>query len=112
MKKQYIALFIIAGAAVGIYGILTQQVLLAAGLLVIIAVGAVLAHVYPRLTSSAKDGDWNNEVSAIVAGAAVAGICVMIHAEYLLWAIALAALFLIQLSLTRIEKRLEKLEKI
>ena len=112
MKKQYIALFIIAGAAVGIYGILTQQVLLAAGLLVIIAVGAVLAYVYPRLTSSTKDGDWNNEVSAIVAGAAVAGICVMIHAEYLLWAIALAALFLIQLSLTRIEKRLEKLEKI
>jgi hypothetical protein len=33
------------------------------------------------------------------------------HVEYLLWAVAIAALFLIQQSLARIEKRLEKLEK-
>ena len=111
MKKLYLILFIIAGAAVGIYGIITMQLLLAACLILIIVLACGLATLYPRLGSQGATSDWNNEFSAIIAGAAVAGICVLIHAEYLLWAIALAALFLIQLSLSRIEKRLEKLEK-
>jgi hypothetical protein len=111
MKKLYLILFVIAGAAVGIYGVFTMQLLLAAGLLAIIVLAAGLVNLYPRLRSHGAAGNRDDEVSAIIAGAAVAGICVMIHAEYFLWAIALAALFLIQLSLSRIEKRLEKLEK-
>lgn len=111
MEKRYIIPFVIAGAVAGIYGILTQQLLLAAGLIAIIALGCGLAILYPRLRSQGTTRGWNNEWSAIIAGAAVAWICVSIHAEYLLWAIALAALFLILISLSRIEKRLEKREK-
>lgn len=111
MKKMYILLFIAAGAAAWIYGILTDQVVVALGLLLIIIGAAACAYLYPGLKGSARENDWNDPWSAIIVAAIVAGFCVMIHAEFLLLAVALAALFLIQLSLARIEKRLEKLEK-
>jgi xanthine/uracil permease len=112
MKKQYIIVFIAAGAAAWIYGILTDQIMVALVLFAIIICAAIGAYLYPRLKEPAREGDWNDDPwSAIIVAAIVAGFCVMIHAEFLLWAVALAALFLIQQSLARIEKRLETLEK-
>jgi len=108
MEKKYLALFTVIGAAIAVYGFVTLQVALAALLLVLVFLGAL----YVQIRSSPSGLEiWNEGWSAIIAGAVVAGIFVMLHVEFLLWAIAIAALLLIQQSLARIERRMEKLEK-
>lgn len=108
MEKKYLALLTIIGAAIAVYGFATMQLLLAALLLVLVFLGAL----YVQIRSSPSGPEsWNEGWSAIIAGAVVAGIFVMLHIEFLLWAIAIAALLLIQQSLARIERRMEKLEK-
>ena len=105
MEKKYLILFTVIGAAIAVYGFVTMQVVLAALLLVLVFLGAL----YVRIRSSPQGPEsWNEGWSA---AAGVAGIFVMLHVEFLLWAIAIAALLLIQQSLARIERRLEKLEK-
>jgi hypothetical protein len=110
MEKRYMVMFIAAGAAIGVYGALTQQILLAALLLLLVILGAVGVYIHQRSTPSEPE-IWNDGWSAIIAGAAIGYVFSIMHVEYLLWAVAIAALFLIQQSLARIEKRLEKLEK-
>ncbi|MFA5237095.1 MAG: hypothetical protein WC362_04490 [Methanoregula sp.] len=86
---------------------LTMQILLAALLLVLVFLGALYVQI--RSSPSAPES-WNEGWSAIIAGAVIAGIFVMLHEGFLLWAIALAALLPIQQSLARIERRMEKRE--
>ncbi|MFZ1127294.1 hypothetical protein [Methanoregula sp.] len=108
MEKKYLVLFTVIGAAIAVYGFVTLQVVLAALLLVLVFLGALYVQIRSLPSGPAS---WSEGWSAIIAGAVVAGIFVMLHVEFLLWAIAIAALLLIQQSLARIERRLEKMEK-
>jgi hypothetical protein len=108
MEKKYLVLFTVIGASIAVYGFVTLQVVLAALLLVLVFLGALFVHIR---SSPQGPESWNEGWAAVIAGAVVAGIFVMLHVEFLLWAIAIAALLLIQQSLARIERRLEKLEK-
>jgi hypothetical protein len=108
METKYLVLFTVIGAAIVVYGFVTLQVVLAALLLVLVLIGALFVHIR---SSPQGPESWNEGWAAVIAGAVVAGIFVILHVEFLLWAIAIAALLLIQQSLARIERRLEKLEK-
>jgi len=103
MESRYVVLLAIIGAAVGIYGTVTGQVLVAGLFLGLILL--VLLYYHFRTTRrqpGLPDDGW----FAIILAAIVAWTCTAMHAEFLLWAVAIAALFLIQQSLARIEKRL------
>ncbi|MDD1703487.1 MAG: hypothetical protein LUQ31_10965 [Methanoregula sp.] len=107
MDKKYRVIFAAAGAAIVIYGCLTLQYIIAGLLLVLLILAALLIHLR---SVPQEQHPWNDGWSAIIAGAAVGYVFSTMHAEYILWALAIAALLLIQQSLARIEKRLENLE--
>jgi ABC-type glycerol-3-phosphate transport system permease component len=107
VEKKYLIILTILAAVTAAYGILSMQVLVAAGLLVLLVL-LVLAFYLQVRGEPQYSGLRDDGLSAIIAGALVAGVFAMMHLEVLLWAVALAALFLIEQSLERIEKRLEK----
>lgn len=105
MEKKYLIFFTFIGAVIAAYGIFSGQFLMTACLLVLV----VLVALYIHFRSSPQQPAFRNEGwSAIIAAAVITGLFYSMHGEVLLWAVALAALFLIEQSLARIEKRLDK----
>lgn len=108
MESKYLILLTIISAAIAVYGIITMQLLMAALLVgLVVLVGAYIQY---RRTPQ-QPGSPDEGLSTILLAAVIAGIFSLLHLEFLLWAVALAALFLIQQSLARIEKRLANPEK-
>jgi hypothetical protein len=114
LEKKYIILLaaasvvIGAGAVLKICGVFSPEILLVSVICISVILGAL--YLFFRADFLLPD-QWRDGWSAILAGAIVAWLFVAMHAEFLLWAVALAALFLIQQSQSRIERRLENLEK-
>jgi hypothetical protein len=114
LQKHYLLVMILTMAAVSIVGAITMQ-LLAAGLVILFIVGVTLVIGGLRkerspVTGCARSLETMDEGSVVIAAAllAFAGMALTV---WVVWAVALAVLFLIQQSLSRIEHRLDALEK-
>jgi hypothetical protein len=103
-------LIVLAGiiAVVAIIGMITMQLLAATIVIVLIVAGALLVKF---LSGRAElQQELPGEGEAIVAGVIFAVVGQAIG-QWLLWAVALAVLFMIHQSLSRMENRLEILGK-
>jgi hypothetical protein len=108
--KQTAILILLAAIIIiiGIIGIATMQLLAAAVVIVLIAVCALLVKFLSGRTELQQELPGEGE--AIIAGVIFAVVGPALG-QWLLWAVALAVLFMIYQSLSRIEKRLETLGK-
>ncbi|MDD1694880.1 MAG: hypothetical protein LUQ71_09170 [Methanoregula sp.] len=66
-----------------------------------------VVHQAPQCNAPQQTGLLYDGGSAAILAAVVAGICSMMHVEFLLWDVALAALFLIPQLLSWIKERME-----
>ena len=108
VEKKYFVMVAACIIAIGIFGALTAQVLVAAALIVMVAGCTIILNRYRGGTSiPAEDPEGGEAILAAVI-VTIAGALV---SQWLLWAVAIVALLLIQQSLSRIERRLTALEK-
>lgn len=108
-RAHYLLFMFLIIAAVAIFGIITMQ-LLAATLVIMAILGVTFIIGGARRFrlqggDPARDPDSMDEGSAVIAAVIIAFIG-MAMSVWLVWAVALAILFLIQQSLARIERRL------
>ena len=104
-SKQTTIIIILAGIilAIGIIGAVTMQLMAAAVLIVLIATGALLVKF---LSGRIEVRDEHPGEGEAIVAAVLFALIGMAGAQWLIQAAALAALFMILLSLWRIEKRL------
>ncbi len=106
--KTKLALFIVAIAAIGIFGIVTMQLLLATSIIIIAILGLLVwYYIGKNKTESAIE---QGEGEAVL-GAGLITLVAMANMQWVVWAIGLAFIFMIHQSLSRIEKRINALEK-
>lgn len=103
--KHY--LFLIAIVAIGLFGILTMQLLLAAAIIILAFLGWLTW--YYQGTKKEKRAIEQGEGEAVL-GAGLITLLAMANMEFIVWGIGLAFIFMIHQSLARIERRMEMLE--
>lgn len=107
MEKKYLILLTATIAVVGIYGVVTMQLLVAVAIIaLILGILFLVRYLESRSTGSSTE----TEGEAIVAAALVALVGTMIS-QWIVWAAILGVILISQQSLGRIEKRLDALEK-
>jgi O-antigen/teichoic acid export membrane protein len=107
LEKKYFIFIGILIVAIGIFGALTGQLLITAVLIVMMACCTIILNRY-------KKGAWvldDPEGGEVILAAVIVTVAGALVSVWLLWAIAIAALLLIQQSLSRIEQRLAATEK-
>lgn len=103
--KQY--LFLVAIIAIGLVGVVTMQLLLAAGIIVFAFFGWLVW--YYRGSKKKENAIEQGEGEAVL-GAGLITLLAMANMEFIVWGIGLAFIFMIHQSLVRIERRMEALE--
>ncbi|MCK9581574.1 MAG: hypothetical protein M0Q92_14160 [Methanoregula sp.] len=114
IRKHGLLFIFLIIAAVAVYGIITMQ-LLAAALVIMVIIGVTFilwgARKHRERTGDpARDPDSMDEGWAVIAAAIIAFVGLGTNI-WLVWVIALAVLFLIQQSLARIERQLDRLAR-
>lgn len=107
LDKKHLLIVAAIIIAIGVYGALTAQVLIATVLIVLVAGCTLILNRYREGRLVLDDPEGGEAILAAV----IVTVVGMLVSQWLLWAVALAALLLIQQSLQRIERRLGALEK-
>lgn len=107
LEKKHFVIVAALIVAIGIIGIILSQWLIAVILIVLVAASTFVLNRYQEgiLTPANPEGG-----EAILAAVIVTIVGALVSV-WLLWAVAIAALLLIQQSLQRIDRRLDALEK-
>jgi hypothetical protein len=107
LDKKYFVIIAALIVAIGIFGALTAQLLLTAVLIVMVACCTIILNRYRGGTLVLDDPEGGEAILAAV----IVTVAGALLSQWLLWAVAIAALLLIQQSLSRIEQRLAVMEK-
>jgi uncharacterized membrane protein YeaQ/YmgE (transglycosylase-associated protein family) len=107
LEKKHFVIIAALIVVIGIIGAVTSQWLLAAILIVLVGGSTFVLNRYRRGTRTPDDPEGGEAIIAAV----IVTIVGALVSVWLLWAVAIAALLLIQQSLQRIDQRLDALEK-
>jgi hypothetical protein len=114
IQKRYLLIVVLAMAAVAVVGIITMQLFLAALVVVLILGLTVIIQILRKTRQQGTGGSGcfgDMDEGSVVIAAALFAFIGMALSVWVVWAVALAVLFLIQQSLARIEKRMDLIQR-